>query len=312
MQASGPCDTSSEHVHILLGTFNGAAWLEAQLESFLAQTHRDWSLWISDDGSTDGTSALLRDFAAAHPDRVARILDGPRKGSAANYLHLMCHPDLPVRGIVALSDQDDVWMPDKLARALTYLRRCGDAPCVWAARYLITDADLAGTQESESWPRAPSLRNAVVQNILSGHTLTFNAAALQILRQAGPQPVPHHDWWIYLLLSATGARIRFDPGIVLRYRQHTDNTMGTRLRPRSRLKRAQALFGGRLRDWMDVNLHALERAPVSLTPEAAHLLRSWPGAGRWTRLRLLRELGIHRQSRVETLMIYLAVAAGRV
>lgn len=312
MQASGPSHTSPEHVHILLGTYNGAAWLEAQLDSFLAQTHRDWSLWISDDGSTDGTPALLQEFAAAHPGRVARILDGPRQGSAANYLHLMCHPDLPVRGIVALSDQDDVWMPDKLARAVAYLRRCEDTPCAWAARYLITDADLGGTQVSECWPRAPSLRNAVIQNILSGHTLTFNAPALQIVRQAGPQQVPHHDWWLYLLLSATGARIRFDPGIVLRYRQHTDNTMGTRLRPRSRLKRARALFGGRLRGWMDVNLQALERAPVSLTPEAAHLLRCWPGAGRLTRLRLLRELGIHRQSRVETSMIYLAVALGKV
>ena len=312
MQASGPCDTSSEHVHILLGTFNGAAWLEAQLESFLAQTHRDWSLWISDDGSTDGTSALLRDFAAAHPDRVARILDGPRKGSAANYLHLMCHPDLPVRGIVALSDQDDVWMPDKLARAVASLRQAGDAPCAWAARYLITDAGLAGTRASECWPRAPSLRNALVQNILSGHTLTFNAAALRILRRAGPQPVPHHDWWSYLLLSAAGAQIRFDPAIVLRYRQHMDNTMGARWRPRSRLKRARALFGGRLRDWMELNLQALARAPVPLTPEAQRLLRDWPGAGRGARLRLLRELGIHRQSRVETLMIYLAVAAGRV
>lgn len=312
MQLSGLGHTSPEHVNILLGTYNGASWLPAQLDSFLAQTHQDWSLWISDDGSTDGTRALLHEFAAAHPGRVACILDGPRQGSAANYLHLMCHPELPVEGIVALSDQDDMWMPDKLARAVGYLRTSEDTPCAWAARYLITDAHLAAAQVSKRWPRVPSLRNALVQNILSGHTLTFNAPALQIVRQAGPQSVPHHDWWLYLLLSATGTKIRFDPAIVLRYRQHKDNAMGTRERILSRLKRVGALFGGTLRSWMEGNLQALARAPVSLTPEAAHLLRCWPEAGRLTRLRLLRELGIHRQSRGETLMVYLAVAVGKV
>ena len=107
------------HVRILMATFQGATHLPAQLASFEAQSHADWSLWASDDGSTDATPDLLRAFAARHPGRV-RLIDGPRKGSAANFLHLLGHPDLPP-GLTALSDQDDVWLPHRLMRGLQQL-----------------------------------------------------------------------------------------------------------------------------------------------------------------------------------------------
>ena len=301
---------AAEHVHILLGTYNGARWLPAQLDSFLDQTHDAWSLWVSDDGSTDGTRDVLAHFAARHPARVARIVEGPRRGSAANYLHLLCHPDLPP-GIVALSDQDDVWMPDKLHRALARLRESRDTPCAWSARYLFVDDQLQGDRPSPLWPRPPSLANAMVQNIMSGHTLTLNAAALEIVRRAGPRPVPHHDWWINLLLAATGARLCFDPAIVLRYRQHEANVMGASAGRRARRTRRGALLNGTMGDWVRANLEALQRSGVPLTTDAERLIERWQVAERGQRLRLLHEFGIHRQSRAETASIYLAALLGR-
>ncbi|MBR4877630.1 MAG: glycosyltransferase [Rhodocyclaceae bacterium] len=74
-------------VAILLCTFQGERWLPEQLESLRAQTHRDWTLTVSDDGSTDATVQIVRDFAARVPQPV-HITQGPQRGHAANFLTL--------------------------------------------------------------------------------------------------------------------------------------------------------------------------------------------------------------------------------
>lgn len=301
-----PEPETSAHVHILMGTFNGGRWLGAQLDSFLAQTHTCWTLWVSDDGSSDDTRAQLEAFASRYPGRLIRIMDGPRQGSAANFLHLLCHPDLP-SGIVALSDQDDVWMPHKLERAVAQLNTAGPAPCVWSARYMISNAELKASRTSEIWSRGPSLGNAVVQNIMSGHTLTLNPAAVELMRCAEKQKVPHHDWWIYLVMMACGARALLDPELVLHYRQHNANTIGVRSSASARWRRLSGLMKGDMHAWINGNLEALDNSKkLPLTTSARELLDRWHDHRLYNKLRLLLDLNIHRQSRLETVMFYIA------
>ena len=301
----------SRPMTIALCTCNGMPWLPAQLDSLLAQGHKDWTLWVGDDGSSDGTLDCLAAFAAAHPGRLARIVAGPRRGSAANFLSLLCHPDFPP-GPVALCDQDDVWLPEKLGRAEAALRGAGEAPAVWAARYLFCDEALAHRRPSTLWPRPPSFGNALVQNILSGHTLTLNAAALRLVRQAGVQDVPHHDWWIYQLMTGAGARVLQEPEPMLLYRQHGTNTVGAQRGLRARLSRLDWLFDGTYRGWNRRHLAALGRARGSLSAPAAAVLDRWAGAEtRMERLRLCLRLGLHRQSRAETLALMAAILADR-
>lgn len=282
----------------------------AQLDSFVAQTHQDWSLWVSDDGSTDDTMQILEHFSHRHPGRNIHILQGPGLGSAANFLHLLCHPDLP-SGIVALSDQDDVWLPQKLERAVTQLQATGHAPSVWAARYWITDKNLKPIHCSDPWLRGPSLENALVQNILSGHTITLNPAALALVRQAGTPRVPHHDWWIYLLLMACGAQAILEQQPMLYYRQHDANTVGRRSAPSARFKRLAALKRGQLRNWITANLDALLAADIPLTPKARQIAQSWLQADPPDKARVLLGFGVHRQSRAETGLIHLAARMGK-
>jgi glycosyltransferase involved in cell wall biosynthesis len=296
-----------DHVMILMATRNGMPWLAAQLDSLVAQTHRNWTLWVSDDGSTDATRDTLNAFDRAHPGRLARLVEGPRQGAAANFLQLVCHPDRPA-GMVAFCDQDDVWMPDKLARAVACLQGLGAAPAVWACRYRVTDHALLRGDASPLWPHPPSLENAVVQNILSGHSLTLNAAAAQHLRAAGPVDVPHHDWWTYLVMAATGARMILDPAILLEYRQHGANTMGAG--GKARKARFAAVLDGTLGRWIGMNLQALTMAEVPLTAQAAALVTAWRDPA-LARAQVLRQFGIHRQSRAETGLLYLAAWLGR-
>ncbi len=262
-------------IRILMATWNGAAHLRQQLDSFLAQDMPDWGLWVSDDGSSDGTRDLLAAFRAAHPQREIRLLAGPRHGSAANFLSLLTHPELPC-GPVALSDQDDVWMPHRLSRGLTAVSHSSD-PVLYGATTIETTPDLTPLPKQRHRLPPPSFQNAMVQNIVAGNTVTMNAAALQALRAGGAPDVPYHDWWIYLRLAGVGADIVLDDRPVLFYRQHARNVIGAHRGAMARLQRARALVRGTYRDWLQANLAALLARPGGLIPahaEAARILLS--------------------------------------
>ena len=103
-----------------MGTFNGERHLQEQLDSLAAQTHTDWSLWVSDDGSTDRTLDLVQAFARRFSPGKVQCIQGPRLGFAANFMSLLARPDL--RGnYFAFCDQDDVWLPHRLAVTLEAL-----------------------------------------------------------------------------------------------------------------------------------------------------------------------------------------------
>jgi Glycosyl transferase family 2 len=170
-------------------TLNGAAYLPAQLQSFVDQVHEDWALWVSDDGSLDETRAVLDQFAAAHPGRDVRIVTGPGQGVAANFLTLLADPALPSGATVAFADQDDVWLPHKLAHALRGLDRIvatPGQPAVYASRTLLTDARLQVRGLSPYHRRAPGFGNALVQNVLGGNSIVLNPAAVALLRRTVP------------------------------------------------------------------------------------------------------------------------------
>lgn len=308
------------HVTILLCTANGGRFLEAQLASYLAQSHRDWSLWVSDDGSRDDTLAQIAAFARAHGDaHEVRVVAGPGQGAAANFLSLLNHPELP-EGPVALSDQDDVWLPDKLTRALTRMARAqgengNGSGVLYGAQSLHVREDLRAIAPSRPPRRPPSFANALTQNIVSGHSAVLDPAALALVRRAGlPAGVEHHDWWLYQLLAGAGARIEIDEAVVLKYRQHGRNVMGAHRGWRARAGRMKMLFDGTYGDWVKANVAALGRVESLLTPDNRDRLaqvRASLGrgpAGAWQ----LRRAGLYRQSPGASALFYAAAALGRI
>lgn len=302
----------ADHVTILLCTRNGARYLPDQLDSIAGQTFRRWSLWISDDGSTDDTWAMLKRFRADHPDHDIRLLHGAGQGAAANYLSLLCHPEL-APGTVALCDQDDQWLTDKLARAVAALGVEEDAPAAYAATSIVTDEDLRETGRIPPAPRGPSFANALVQNILHGSTLVLTPGALSLIRQAGPVPVRYHDWWIYLVLTGCGARLVQDPEPALKYRQHGQNEIGYNRAAGAARSRAGLILNGTYRRWMAANARALLAANLPLLPECRTMAeeflalqaRSGPA-----RVAGYRRMGIHRQSPAATAFLQTCAMLG--
>ena len=294
-------------IRILLATRNGAAHLAAQLDSYLTQTHGNWALWVSDDGSTDGTWDILSAFRAAHPSREIRLMQGPGRGAAANFLSLLTHPDLP-GDPVALSDQDDVWLDNRLSRAWEMIGQTR-GPALYGSTTIETDPDLVPLAKQRDRLPAPSFANALVQNSVAGNTITLNAPALAALRRAGARDLAFHDWWIYLRMTGIGAQVVVDDVPLLFYRQHAGNVLGAHSSARAGVQRVGALLRGEHAGWIRDNLDALLACPDDLLPdhaEAARLLRTT----RW-RLQALRRSGAKRSTRAGRIALTALALIGR-
>ena len=311
----GPTLRARTHVRILLCTFNGAAHLQEQLDSFLAQDHDDWSLWVSDDHSTDATRRILQAFILANPDREVRLFDGVGRGHAANYLSLLCRPELPADCFVALSDQDDVWLPDRLSRGLARVATCeaahGEVPVLYGSRTRLVDDGLAPMGLSRGLRRPPSFGNALVQNVMAGNTLLLNPEALELVRDAGPGPdVPFHDWWLYLLLSGAGAQVEFDEQPTVLYRQHGRNALGTPNTLRGSIKRLDMVRKSVFQQSINRNLAALEQNGRLLTPLHRENVAIMARRSQGNRLRALHDVwraGVRRQGRFQSLFVFWAM-----
>lgn len=302
-------------VTILLATKNGAPHLREQLNSYLNQTHQNWDLWVSDDASTDNTLDMLREFKELHgSSREIKIIPGPQSGHANNFLSLLCHPDLP-EGPVALSDQDDVWLPEKIQMALTYMDGCSEV-CLYGAQSIHTDCQLRPIGKSRYLDREPCFLNSLVQNVVSGHSCVLSKSALKIVKSAGcSQKIPHHDWWLYQLISGAGGQVSVDPRATVLYRQHKENKVGAHQGIRSKLHRFAQINKSTYSSWIHANISALSNNSHLLTEENRKVVNnlkldnSKPGLRR--ALKLYR-YGIHRQSKLQTACLYMFAAMGRV
>ncbi len=266
---------SAAHITILMATLNGARYLPAQLDSLVAQTHRNWSLMVSDDGSTDGTQDILRAFDKAHPGRVSQLLEGPRLGSAAqNFMSLLLHRDVP-SGLVALADQDDVWLPQKLCRAVDHLARiAANQPAIYAAESILTDAHLHPLAKTHETGASPCFRNALVQNLFAGHSTVLNAPALALVCLAGAPPnIAFHDWWLYQLIAGAGGHCLLDPVQTVLYRQHGANAFGAATGLSGAARRIGHLLRNDYGRWLAAHWQALHDVAPLLAPGARDLIR---------------------------------------
>jgi glycosyltransferase involved in cell wall biosynthesis len=211
-------------VAVLLSTYNGDRHLPALLDSLVAQTHRDWRLVVRDDGSRDDTVARLQAFASAHRGKVF-IEAGANQGAVASFLALLRRPEAAAEA-VAFCDQDDVWHPDKLARALARLSPRPEVPQLYFTRARLVDGELRPVGLSPRFDRV-GFDYALFENAAIGCTSVLNGAAHRLLVSRLPDvgSVVVHDWWCYLVVSAVGD-VFYDPSPSVDYRLHGGNVIG--------------------------------------------------------------------------------------
>lgn len=302
---------------ILLALYNGAKNIDAQLQSIAHQTYDKWSLIISDDGSTDQGPEIVRQFCKDHPDKKITLIDGPRKGFVSNFLSLLSATD-PSAAFVALSDQDDIWLEDKIEHAITALRKFSkETPALYCSRTCIWNEHLETSSLSTLFPKPPSFQNALVQNIASGNTMVFNNAALEMLQAASPTSADTacHDWWIYQMVSGAGGSVIYDTEAFIKYRQHSDNLIGANNTTRASLSRVGMMMKGYFKSWNTRNIATLQANDKWLTPESRAVLAQFVAArNAWLLPRIIGiyKSGIHRQTLKGNIGLILAVLIGKI
>ena len=297
-------------VAILLCTYQGERFLSEQIDSFLSQTYGSWKVWASDDGSTDGTLGILDAYREKLGHERLAVVHGPGRGFVANFLSLVCRNDIQA-DFYAYADQDDIWLNNKLERAIKWLTSLPRAvPALYCSRTLFVDEENREIGMSALFSKPPAFSNALVQSIGGGNTMVFNAAARALLCQAGADvPAVSHDWWTYMVVAGCGGEVFYDAAPSLRYRQHGDNLVGMNTGIGARFERWRLLWDGRFRRWNEANLIALRRLRERLTPENRKIMDRFSHARTLPRLPGLVALwhsGVHRQSWVDSLGLFVA------
>jgi glycosyltransferase involved in cell wall biosynthesis len=215
-------------VSVCMATYNGSAYLCEQLDSILSQLQTEDEVIISDDHSTDETQAIL----SGYQDARIKIFRNPgKRGHVQNFAYALAQA---TGEFIALSDQDDIWHPDKIATMMEAFAADRKTTLVLSNGILIDAEGRLLTQRLYEDDRFLSgvLAN-LVKNRYQGSTMVFRR---KILAAALPLPdgIPMHDSWIGMVNAIIGRTV-YLPQLLLFYRRHNDNMTSHRRGPLFRM-----------------------------------------------------------------------------
>jgi hypothetical protein len=224
-------------IHLLCAVHNGARFLPALLESLAEQTHREWILWMLDDHSRDDSAAVMA-VAASRDPRVRVVSPAPAPLGAVGAFARLWELAPPEARYLAFADQDDVWLPHKLATSLAALQRAEGTESTAPPRPALvhTDLEVVGPalepMAPSYWryagvvPEPATFRRVAAQNVVTGCTVLVNGALRQVVGSI-PPGATMHDAWVASVAAALGQVVTlYEPTV--RYRQHGGNTLGAR------------------------------------------------------------------------------------
>lgn len=216
---------------IVLATYNGAKYLPAMLDSLVAQSRPVDVMIVVDDGSNDNSCEVLEQYGGRLPLQIFRSEKNQGHQAAFSRALTIAQQQLTGDDMIALADQDDVWLPQKLEMLANALDETvdgqkldlvfGDAQVVNGEGELIADS----WRKLSSIPEHLSLRALCTGfSNVTGCLSMFRASLLDVVLPI-PQDVYVHDQWITLCASSrNGYRAISEP--VLQYRIHGDNAIG--------------------------------------------------------------------------------------
>ena len=219
-------------VDILLAVYNGEKYLKEQLNSIINQTYQDFNIIIRDDGSTDDSFDIIKEFTLLYPEKI-KIVEGKPSGSAKNnFFELMNHTN---SDYIMFCDQDDVWLKNKIELTLSKMKEFENTHGKHTPLLCHTDLKVVDENLNTIHPSfykmqkfnisKTSLNYAMVQNIVTGCTIMINKPLLDIAKGTNSENIIMHDWWLFLIASAFGKVEAINTPTML-YRQHENNQLG--------------------------------------------------------------------------------------
>ena len=215
--------TNDTPVAVVMSTYNGERYLAEQIESVLAQDAPGVRLFVRDDGSTDGTVALLQSYA---DKGLIDFVAGENKGVVESFYEALALPPKHYP-YVAFCDQDDVWHHDKISKALAVLTpRDQSIPQLYCSEYVFCDEQLDNKVPSRLNRIGVSFSTLMVETICSGNTTVMNRVLVDELLAHGTKGVYLHDWWSALVAAGLG-EVSFDEYASLDYRRISSSVSPT-------------------------------------------------------------------------------------
>ncbi len=294
-------------VNIVMATYNGEQFLAEQIESIQKQTYQDWQLLIRDDGSSDQTRTIIKRFV--EEDSRIRFInenDQTNLGVIDSFFQLVKFEEADV---YFFSDQDDIWLPDKVERTLQEAQKYPTAcPLMVYMDLKVVDQNL--TVLSESMIRSQShhanteLVQELTENTVTGGVAMMNHALAQLWTDT--DDIIMHDWYLALLATSFGQLVYIDqPGEL--YRQHENNVLGARTLTKRMQKwlRPHLLFSSYWDLIRRSQRQAKKLLAMELLPEKRELIEAFVTImeknfrERW---RLLKRYGLKKNKKFHTLV----------
>ena len=210
-----------KRISVAMISYQGAKYIEEQLNTILATLGEEDEVIVSDDGSTDGTREIL--FAYQEKDSRVRMIDGPKKGVKANVENVLraCEG-----AYIFLADQDDIWMPEKVERVMAAFEQDKVGLVVHDA--IVTDGDCKEVILDSFYSLKGSgegvLKN-IWRNTYIGCCMAFKR---ELLEEVLPIPnyIEMHDQWIGVINDQLKRGTSFIPDKLIKYRRHGNNASG--------------------------------------------------------------------------------------
>lgn len=212
----------SYDVVVLLSTYNGAKYIAEQLDSLINQREVKIKLIVRDDGSSDSTLSILADYK----DKMdIYVYSGENLGAAFSFLDLIMKA--PEAKYYAFCDQDDIWLPTKVNRAIRMISNIDESnkPVLYCSDYQLIDSD-GNYIRNRGHVSSINFTDAIINSCCTGCTTVFNSELHNLLKMYKPKSIVMHDDWAHKVCLACGGRVIFDPAKTLLYRQHANNVEG--------------------------------------------------------------------------------------
>ena len=218
-------------VDILLATYNGEKFLRQQLDSIIEQSYSKWRLIVRDDSSTDGTVGILQEYIRKYPKQIILIdKKSSNLGSSKSFARLL---DFVESDYFMFSDQDDLWLPNKIEETMKEMKRLEQAICKDVPLMVCCDAECIDGKNHTICPSFFDSQKFVdttgddikllALNVVQGSTTLMNKKVLDYVR-----PIPSyvlHDQWIAVITAHFG-KVFYLHKQLLKYRQHGHNVLG--------------------------------------------------------------------------------------
>lgn len=219
---------NAPNVLVIMATYNGSEYISDQIESILLQESVNVNLIINDDRSSDDTVLICKKYARLYKN-ISLHVNETNLGIAENFLQSLYSDIASEYDYIAFSDQDDVWLPEKLIKGIEYMQNSNDQPALYFSEVNNVDQNLQNPKPSLEVFRGYEKRSgtALLREWAHGCTMILNQKMRSIICSYRPEVIPgNHDTWVYRVSACCGTIVAdYDNSYILR-RLHDGNQVG--------------------------------------------------------------------------------------